>query len=676
MKRLHFAWVAVIGIGGLLASGFSSLAQDVLTYRDLVNRMLDLEQLAVLPQAGERCAQWSSYDRASRYDEATGRYVHWGANDDGPQFIRRENGMMVLAEMEGPGCIWRIWSARAEKGRVKIYLDGQEKPAVDLPFVHYFDGKTPPFDYPMLSYNLNEHGSSGQNLYFPIPYQKSCKILAEEGWGRYYHFVYTTFPPGTKVPTFSAELAAEHAEDLRRVNDFFAGRLGEDPKGKRPGELTESGTLSLLPGERAELVLEGPRAITALRGKVYTKNREDQMAALRKVILRITWDDQPQPAVWVPVGDFFGTAPGENHYRSLVTGMTPEGWYAYWYMPFQKKAVLELINEDKVTRELWYEVVHAPVTRPVEEMGYFHCKWHRGVHEVPPDRWPDWVMLRTEGRGRYCGVMLHVWNPLGDWWGEGDEKFFVDGEKFPSTFGTGSEDYFGYAWCHPGLFQRAYHGQTMTQNNKGHQSVFRWHVVDNVPFMKSFEAAIEKYFDVEERGTQYACTVVWYQVPGGVDPYGPVPVADRHDYYRIPARKAGGFAILGNPPGNVRTQHMGGFRGGKWQNNDQLWWTDAKPGDKLQLIVPVREAGRYRVGVVLTKARDYGIVQLYLNGKKAGEPIDLYNPEVVNTPVIPLGVFDLPAGENVLTVEIVGKNPEAIPGYMFGLDYLLFEAAD
>jgi hypothetical protein len=121
---------------------------------------------------------------------------------------------------------------------------------------------------------------------------------------------------------------------------------------------------------------------------------------------------------------------------------------------------------------------------------------------------------------------------------------------------------------------------------------------------------------------------------------------------------------------------MGNFRGGKWQNNDQLWWTDAKPGDKLQLIVPVRQGGRYRVGVVLTKARDYAIVQLYLNGKKAGEPIDLYNPEVVNTPVIPLGVFDLPAGENVLTVEIVGKNPEAIPAYMFGLDYLGFEPVD
>ncbi len=660
----------------LWVNSIPALAQGELTYSDLIRRMLDLEQLAVLPQLGERCAQWSSYDRSSRFDQLTGRYINWGANDDGPHFIRREDGLVVLAEMEGPGCIWRIWSARAEKGRVKIYLDGQSRPAVDLPFGNYFDGKTPPFDFPQLSYDLNQHGSSGQNLYFPIPYQKSCKIVAEEGWGRYYHFVYTVFPPGTKVPTFSAELAQAHRAELQRVNDFFASRLGEDPKGLRAGQQVEQGVLRLEPGQVAALEIDGPRAITALRGKVHTKDRQDQMIALRNVILRITWDDQPQPAVWAPVGDFFGTAPGENYYRSLVTGMTPEFWYAYWYMPFRDRAVLELINEDSVPREIDYEVVHAPMEKPLDQLGYFHCKWHRGVHQLPPDRWPDWVMLRTEGTGRYCGIMLHVWNPLGDWWGEGDEKFFVDGEKFPSTFGTGSEDYFGYAWCHPGLFQRAYHGQTMTQNNRGHQSVFRWHVVDNVPFRQSFEACIEKYFDEEERGTQYACTVVWYQTPGGTDDYRPVAAALRHDYYRIPPRRAGGFAILGDPPGTVRTQAMESFPGGRWRDDNQLWWTDAKPGDKLQILVPVDKAGRHQVGVVLTKARDYGIVQLYINGVKAGDPIDLYNPIVTNTEVIPLGVFDLPAGENVLTVEIVGKNERAIPGYMFGLDYVTFEKVE
>ncbi|MHC4178002.1 MAG: hypothetical protein ACYSWU_10875, partial [Planctomycetota bacterium] len=148
-------------------------AEETLSYADLVGRMTDLEHLAVLPKPGEKCAQWSSYDRASRYDEASGKYVNWGANGDGDKFIRREGDQIVMAEMEGPGCIWRIWSALAAKGHVKIYLDGQQQPVVDLPFVDYFTGKAAPFNFPSLSYQLTDIGSRGHNLYLPIPYQKS-----------------------------------------------------------------------------------------------------------------------------------------------------------------------------------------------------------------------------------------------------------------------------------------------------------------------------------------------------------------------------------------------------------------------------------------------------------------------------------------------------------------------
>ncbi len=665
----------VLVLACAVSFGKVATAQESLTYEDLVGRLLDLERLAVLPPEGERCAQWSSYDRASHYDETTGKYVNWAANGDGHHFIRTEGDLQVLAEMKGPGCIWRIWSALAEKGHVKIYLDGNPEPVVDLPFENYFDGQTPPFDYPMLSYNLGTMGCRGQNLYVPIPYQKSCKIVAEKGWGRYYHFVYTTYPQGTKLPTFSRQLAEEHRVALQRVNDFFANKLGNDPAGARSGQQCERGTELVPAGQSIDTEIFGPAAITAIRGRVKLGDREDQMAALRKLVLKITWDDQTEPAVWCPLGDFFGTAPGENHYKSLVTGMTNDGWYALWYMPFERRAKIELVNDDTVDREVSYEIVWAPLTRPLEQLGYFHCKWHRDVHKLPADRWPDWVMLRTTGRGRFCGVMLHVWNPLGGWWGEGDEKFFVDGEKFPSTFGTGSEDYFGYAWCHPGLFQRAYHCQTMTEQNQGHQSVLRWHVTDNVPFQRSFEACIEKYYRTEERGTQYACVVCWYLAPGGTDPYQPVPLEQRHDYYVRPPLVAGGFHVVGHPRGQVRTQQMGSFPGGKWKNNDQLWWTGAKPGDRLEVTVPVKHAGTYRVSVVLTKARDYGIVQLYLDGKKAAEPIDLYNPEVINTEPIPLGSFQLKEGEHTLAVEIVGTNPKAIPAYMFGLDYVIFEKA-
>jgi len=310
---------AVLGWCGHAAAG------ETLTYADLVKRMIDLEHLAVLPAAGETCAQWSSYDRASRYDVQSGKYVDWGANGDGHHFIRQEGDRIVMAEMEGPGCIWRIWSARTGKGHVKIYLDGSEKPAVDLPFDDYFTGKRPPFDYPMLSYQLEDQGSRGKNLYFPIPYQKSCKIVAEKGWGRYYHFTYGRLPKGTKLPTFSEELVAENAPLIREVDTFLRDRLGTDPAGPRAGQQTVRDLVRIAPKASMTLELTGPRAITAIRGTVECADREDEMAALRKLVLRINWDGQKEPAVWCPLGDFFGTAPGANLYRSLLTGISEEG---------------------------------------------------------------------------------------------------------------------------------------------------------------------------------------------------------------------------------------------------------------------------------------------------------------------------------------------------------------
>lgn len=673
LKRTVGAFASSLLALAIASSGRSSRAAQELTYVDLVNRLLDLERLAVLPEPGETCQQWSSYDRASRYDAAADRYIAWDANGDGNGIIRHEGKLQVFAEMEGPGCIWRIWSALSEKGRVKIFLDGQEEPAVDLPFREYFTGKTPPFDFHGLSYHNAEQGSRGENLYLPIPYQKSCKIVAEEGWGAYYHFVYTTYPKGTKIPTFTGKYTPEERAALERVDEFLRNRLGTDPAGRREGEEVFREYDAYVPaGATVSHEIYGPRAITAIRGKLSFKDREDQMAALRRLVVRITFDDEPAPSVWCPLGDFFGTAPGENHYKTLPTGMTPDGYYAYWYMPFGKRALLELLNEDEVGRSLDVEIAHAPLRRPFEGLGHFHCKWHRDLFPVRKDRWPDWVMLRTEGRGRFAGVMLHVWNPRGGWWGEGDEKFFVDGEMFPSTIGTGSEDYFGYAWCHPGLFQRPYHAQTMTQQNKGHQSVLRWHVVDNIPFQKSFEAAIEKYYG-NDRGTLYAATACYYLAPGSRDPIGPTPVAERHGYWVSPPLFGGGFKVIGTANGSVEEQEMSGWGEGKWKDNNQLWWTGAKPGDKLNLAFPVKKTGAYEVAVTLTKAVDYGIVQLYVDGKKAGDPIDLYNDGVVPSGPIALGKFDLEAGEHKLTVEIVGANEKAVKAYMFGLDEIILK---
>ena len=675
MRCKNHPVVCALILGSITFCGSARSAQQEFSYVDLVKRLTDLEYLAMLPPPGEQCVQWSSYDRASRYDTAREKYVGWDANGDGDGIIRKENGKLVFAEMEGPGCIWRTWSAAPKEGHVRIYLDGASEPAVDLPFIGYFDGKNEPFTRSAIVHTV----AMGWNNYTPIPFQKSCKIVADAGWGAYYHFTYSTFPQGTKVPTFKRELSAADLAALDQANavlskgGFGAGR-------KYGGEKLWSKVVKAPAGKTTEVTrLKGQQAITGIRLKLDLPAAPADYEVLRELALQIKWDGEAAPSVWAPLGDFFGTAPGANQYRSLPLGLGEDGWwYCNWYMPFDKEARVELVNDGKTPRNVSFEVVHAPLSQPIAQLGRFHAKWHRDAF-LPreTERWIDWPFVKTEGTGRFAGVMLHVWNPRGGWWGEGDEKFFVDGEKFPSTIGTGSEDYFGYAWCCPKLFQNAYHNQTHNDgNNRGQVSVNRWHIADAVPFQKSFEGSIEKYYK-NDRPTLYAATAYWYLAADGNDPYRPAPLSERVGYWTpvestTPIKGAiegERLKILSKTGGNPQEQELSGFEG-QWSNDSHLWWVEAKPGDKLELALPVKQAGKYRVAMQLTKAVDYGIVQLYLDGQKLGAPIDLYHDGVVPTGLLRMGEHDLSAGDHKLTVEIVGANEKAVKSYMFGLDYV------
>src|SRR5260370_15195360 len=137
-----------------------------------------------------------------------------------------------------------------------------------------------------------------------------------------------------------------------------------------------------------------------------------------------------------------------------------------------------------------------------------------------------------------------------------------------------------------------------------------------------------------------------------------------------------GFTILGKPPGKVQAQDMGAFPGGSWQDGDQLWWTGAKPGDKLTLVIPIKEEGTYQVSIILTRAPDYAIVQLSLDGMKTGKPIDLYDPKVLPTGPIGLATHKLTKGNHSLGGGIVGANGQAAKAYMVGIDYLVFRPTD
>ena len=333
------------------------------TYVDLIERLTNLEQLAQLPDRGETSAEWTSRDRASSYDSVTGQYLNWGANNDGGGFIRNQpDGGIVVAEMAGPGCIWRIWAGLPQQtGHVKIFLDGSTNLAVDLPFLNYFNG-TPPFIYPSLGYAA----CKGFNSYVPIPYNVSCKVVAYNN-GSYFHFNYSNFPTGVTVPTFNTNLTASEQGALSNADDFFLNHLGSDPAGVRSGEVTTTNSYTITPGQSlTALNFTGQGAVTAFKVRVNGMTGiSDQWMALRALTVSMSWDGETNSSVWAPLGVFFGTACGYIPYTALPMGMLRNGWmYCYWYMPFASQARIAIGNDSSVTRNVEVVITRASLTKP------------------------------------------------------------------------------------------------------------------------------------------------------------------------------------------------------------------------------------------------------------------------------------------------------------------------
>jgi hypothetical protein len=257
----------------------------------------------------------------------------------------------------------------------------------------------------------------------------------------------------------------------------------------------------------------------------------------------------------------------------------------------------------------------------------------------------------------------------------------VDGEAFPSHFGTGTEDYYGYAWCWPARFTHAYHAQPRCDGpgNYGRTSVNRFHILDRIPFTRDFKFDMELWHWHATCKVNLAVVAYWYARPGATDTFKPIRAQDAvvrpMPEYVVP-RVAG--AIEGESlrivrvTGTAAPQDWDSVSGGQ-----HLWWhAGMKPGDTLTVAFAAPQAGKYRVHARFLRARDYGIHQLAVNGQKTGEPMDFYNPDVRPSRELDLGTFDLKAGDNEFTATVVGANDQAIKSYMFGLDYLLLKPAD
>jgi hypothetical protein len=519
-RLLYMRALLVTGVLGLLLGGVPGEAQTPpsaktpLRYVDFIRQLTDLDRLTRL-HPGVQAGLASSWDRNSR--------TVWGANGDAGQYIRVEpNGEAVMMDVDGPGCIYRFWSANPQ-GRIRIYLDGAETPTYDWDFNQLFQGSIPGFMKPFVWQRENGRAS---DCYLPIPFAKHIKITADQKHGQYYQFNYLTFPKDQPVESFRLPLTGEELGLLTDAAIIWA-KPGNDPKPRMAGQKLERKQAEIAPGQTLTIAdIAGPAMIRAIR--VFAAS--EQRYVWRKLVLKGTWDGAAWPQVLSPLGPFFGFDWTTAEYASVPVGCRDQTAYAYWPMPFRRRGKLEITNNMERMARVVVEVEWAPAPNLPDDMTYFYARWR----SEPDSMTFDYPFLETAGRGHFVGVAMPIDHPLPGWWGEGDEKVWVDDDDWPRFIGTGSEDYFGDAWGIRYLNGPSWGCSLQTSHRTCN---YRWHFMDMIPFEKRMRMTIENYGPngVGPRGQyEYTSTAFWYQAEvtppfaqlkgvkftGGTDPLG------------------------------------------------------------------------------------------------------------------------------------------------------------
>ena len=254
-------------------------------------------------------------------------------------------------------------------------------------------------------------------------------------------------------------------------------------------------------------------------------------------ILRFYWDGESTPSVEVPVGDFFASVPGRYaQISSLPVAVNPgSAFNSYWVMPFRKSARITFENIDESPMTLYYQITYALTDVPADA-GYFHVQFRR-ANPLPYKQ--DYVILDgVRGQGQYVGTHLLWGTRSNGWWGEGEVKFFMDGDtEFPTIAGTGTEDYFcgSYDFENPLTkqyqeFTTPYSGLPLVIRPDGlyqsqqRFSLYRWHIADPVRFERDLKVTIQalgwrsggRYLPLQD---DIASVAYWYQQ----EPHGAFP---------------------------------------------------------------------------------------------------------------------------------------------------------
>jgi hypothetical protein len=520
MKTIYFFTLAFVSFWFLLSiNGCTEKAsKKKITLESLLDEMISVEELVKFPDPYYICLQESSYDRTSVSPDLPG----WFANNDGFGIIRTDTveGRVekVMFDESGPGVITRIWITTLDKrGAWRFYFDGLKTPGLVIPAYDLML-----LDLPALGKGLVQphtsytpEGKGGNTSFLPIPYAKACKITFEDQPGinptpKYYHINYRKYSPQVAVETFSKEVALRAQEKIAEVN-----RKLLYPQTIKTGNRQEKMKL-LGEGDTLELTLPaGENGVYEVTFNVSVADESLYGQLMRELVFIAEFDGKE--TVWAPLSDFSGGGMGAPFVDS---------WYLYadgkgkvtsrWLMPYQKSGKLTLKHISSAMVNVTMVADVSPLDWDERSL-YFHASWRQEngiyLHNRPEEaaKCVEWNFATIKGKGLYMGDLLSLFNHAPRWYGEGDEKIWIDDDIFPSHFGTGTEDYYNSSWAPVVPFHTPFGGAPCADlgSSHGYNAFFRTRNLDGIPFKKDFR------YDLEILGwdsgyVDYATTIYWY----------------------------------------------------------------------------------------------------------------------------------------------------------------------
>jgi hypothetical protein len=478
-----------------------------------------------------------------------------------------------------------------------------------------------------------------------------------------------------------------------------------------PGDATTPGFDVTIAGGATKAIaeLEGPGRIVSLRMRVSS----DDVRGLRRGILKAYWDGEATPAVWAPLGDFFGNGFGDARFESLYVGMTDLDYYCQLPMPYADEARLEIKNGSAKPLHVAGTLVVRHTSAPGPDEGRLCTQWR---HETAAEG-VLYTILDAVGRGKYVGCTLSIQGVADISYLEGNEQYFVDGEAEPSMVGTGTEDFFGGGWYYnEGTFCRPLHGLVVKDKKVLFRTAqYRYQMPDAVEFARSLVVKIQHGTNNIHLDDDYSSLALFYLAPPTRQAYVPPPAREMNLPRKLLVRpntayegargdeQAGVVEMRGatfaedlfdaarsNVPKTLEfwTDISEGYRGTNlpvfawWPNvrltrdaaherphrGDVILCRADRPGAALEVPLPADAVGALRVfgKVWLVTGPGCGHVRVSIGGRQVAAVTDCYADEVGPGPMIEFGPVDVAPGAAVLRLDVVGRSEKAV-GASLGL---------